>query len=206
MPLLNNSNPDYLRIMALLNAVKRVQGTSKRLRHPITADILFQMCYLLQHGYSSHYINSLPEAGFLSCYCGFLRCGEITVSRKTFDPNINLCINDVIFYENKVELNLKISKTDPYKHGICISLFKNDSCSSLCPLIALSRYFELHNKLFPHKMSQDSPFFLTESGESMSRSYFVAHIKAVLVRLQCFILCGTQFPPRCRYTSSDLLP
>ena len=109
-PLLNTGNPDYLRIMALLNAVKRVQGKCKRLRRPITADILFQRCSLLQHGYSSHYIDSLLEAAFLSCYCGFLRCGEITVSQKSFDPQTNLCLNDVKFYENKVELYLKISK------------------------------------------------------------------------------------------------
>ena len=112
--------------MAQLNAVKGVEGMSKRLRHPITTDILFQMCSLLQHGYSTHYVNGLIEAAFLSCYCDFLCCGEITISRKTFNQNINLCINDLIFYENKVELNLKISKTDPYKQGVCISMFKND--------------------------------------------------------------------------------
>ena len=182
-PLLKTDNPSYLRITALLNAVKRIQGKNKRLRLPITGGVLKQMCSVLHHGYTSPYTDSLLAAAFISCYCGFLRCGEITVSQNKFDPHRNLCLNDVVFFETHMELYLKSSKTDPFRQGVCISLFKNDASSSLCPLDALSQYLELRNKYFPDKITADSPFFLTESGEPMCRSYFVLHVKSILAQL-----------------------
>ena len=179
-PLLKSNDPCFLRIHALMKAVKRVQGKNKRLRHPITRDVLNQMCFRLHHDYSSPYINSLLEAASVTSFCGFLRCSEITAPRNNFDPQINLCLSDVVFSESKVELNLKSSKTDLFRKGVCISLLKTGSMSNLCPLSALSKYLVLRNRQFPNQITAVSPFFLTDAGEPTQSAFYVNLYRAVI--------------------------
>lgn len=182
-PLISTGNFYSSRINALLHAVKRIQGQTKHPRHPITASVLNHMCSLLDNGYVSLYTDSLLKAAFITSFCGFLRCAELTTSKQTFDPSVNVCLRDVTIYDTHAELTLKSSKTDPYRQGVSIPLFKNVKNGNLCPHRALSTYTVLRNKQFPHKTAADSPFFLTENGEVMCRSYFILHVKLILSRL-----------------------
>jgi hypothetical protein len=44
-------------------------------------------------------------------FFGFLRCGEFTVRNASdFDVTVNLCISDVLFYDDYAVLKLKESK------------------------------------------------------------------------------------------------
>ena len=96
-PLINFEQSCFVRIHAFLTAVKRIQGQAKRPQYPITASILNQMCSILQNGYISTYIDSLLGAAFITSFCGFLRCSEITSSQQGFDQSTNACLNDVSF-------------------------------------------------------------------------------------------------------------
>ena len=58
-----------------------VKRQTKHPQYPITtARILSQMCSLLQTGFISTYKDSLLRAAFITCFCGFLTCSEITSS------------------------------------------------------------------------------------------------------------------------------
>ena len=61
-PLTQSDNPCHSRIMTVLKAVKRVQGHSVKLRQPITATILDQICTVLSTGYISDYTDLLLTA------------------------------------------------------------------------------------------------------------------------------------------------
>lgn len=174
-PLINMDQSSGVRIHAFLNAVKRLQGQTKRPRYPITASILSQMCSILQSGFISTYTDSLLRAAFITSFCGFLRCSEITASQQGFNSSINVCLNDVTFRDNYVELQLKSSKTDRYRRGVTNKLFKNETNNLLCPYNALSRYLVLRNKVFTKWRTAESPFFITESGDAMCRSFFVSN-------------------------------
>ena len=137
-----------MRVNAFLNAVQRIQGQAKRPRYPNTASILNQMCSILQNRYISTYIDSLLGVAFITSFCGFLRCSEITSSQQGFDPSTNVCLNDVSFGDSYVELQLRSSKTDRYRRGVSIKLFENETNDKLCPYNALSKYLVLRNKLF----------------------------------------------------------
>ena len=182
-PLINTSQPSSERIYTFLNAVKRIQGQTKRPRYPITASILKQMCSVLHNGFISPYTDSLLRAAFVTSFCGFLRCSEITSSQHGFDSSINVCLDDVTFQDTHVELHLKASKTDRYRRGVSIKLFKNKANNLLCPYDALSEYLIQRNKVFAKQGAAISPFFITESGNAMCRYFFVSNTKQILSRL-----------------------
>lgn len=71
-----------LRISTFLNAVKRNQDNSKRIRHPITDSVLSKICSVLCNGYISPYVDSLLKAVCVTSFFGFLRCAEITTHQR----------------------------------------------------------------------------------------------------------------------------
>ena len=172
-----------VRISALLNAVKRIQGQGKRPRHPIDSSILTKICDILDTGYMSPYIDCLLHAACVTAFFGFLRCGELTINQHEFDPNIHLCLGDLTFMDNHVQLHLKASKTDPFRQGINIPLFKLTNSSKLCPFTSLLTYVNKRNKIFKLKTTPTDPLFLNESGDALSRSTFLFHVKQILRRL-----------------------
>lgn len=180
-PLIASDKSGSSRITALLNAVKRIQCQTTRPRHPITSTILDRICSFLRCGYLSPYTDCLLETACVTAFFGFLRCGEFTINQRKFDPSVDVCLGDVTFYETYVDLKLKSSKTDPFRQGISIPLFKINS--SLCPYTALQNYLIERNKKFELKLSPSDPFFLMDTGRPLSRTYFILHIKHILGRL-----------------------
>ena len=73
-------------------------------------------------------------------FFGFLHCGELTINQHDFDPTTNLCLGDLTFMDNHVLLHLKVSKTDPFRHGKNIPLFKLTSTSKMCSFTSLKKY------------------------------------------------------------------
>jgi hypothetical protein len=80
------------------------------------------------------FIDSLLEAACVVAFFGFLRCGEFTVLDQ-FDSDTNLCYNDVQVTNECIFLLLKKSKTDLFRYGITIPLFRN--CSDNIPRITI---------------------------------------------------------------------
>ena len=183
-PLTQSDSPCHSRIMTVLKAVKRVQGHSVKLRQPITATILDQICTVLSTGYISDYTDSLLTAVCLSAFFGFLRCGEFTVpTDSAFDPTINLCLGDLTFHNNHANLLLKSSKTDPFRQGVTVPLFRNEAHTKLCPYQALRTYISKRMDKLPYHQDKTSPLFLTEDRHPLTRPYFINNLKHILSKI-----------------------
>ena len=77
----------YLRLRAILKAVKKSQDNTVKPRLPITASILSQCCQSLRSGFLGAYEDLVLETAFCMAYFGFLRCGEFTCKSHIFDPH-----------------------------------------------------------------------------------------------------------------------
>lgn len=63
-----------------------------------------------------------------------------------FYPLTSLCISDIILKIDHAILRLKESKTDPFRKGIDIKLFKINN--SICHFSALKRYLSIRHSEF----------------------------------------------------------
>ncbi|CAG2188986.1 unnamed protein product [Mytilus edulis] len=170
------------RLTLILNSVKRSQNQNKRIRLPITFDILEQIIKSLRKGVFSKFIDLMIETASVISFFGFLRCGEITVIKSEhFEPAINLCISDISFTDNIANLHLKQSKTDPFRKGIDIQLHKINS--HICPYRVLKRYLEIR-KTFLSSYQNTDPLFVSIGNLAMERDFFITKIRYVLE------LCG----------------
>ncbi|XP_063418241.1 uncharacterized protein LOC134701028 [Mytilus trossulus] len=150
----------------------------KRIRLPITFDILYKMCFLLRNCIFDSYTDVLIEAACVTAFFGFLRCGEFSVNdTKKFDHESNLCLSDVQITNDCIFVHLKKSKTDPFRYGITIPLFKNNT--DLCPVVVLQKYYRLRMSIF----SNSESFFITNKGDPLSRNFFISHVKCTLDKL-----------------------
>ena len=100
-----------------------------------------------------------------------LRCGEYTSPTKTFwDPEVNLGYRDVKFQVGgkKVAVNIKASKTDPFREGHKIRLVMLGN--EFCPVTALKHYY----KSLCHTAG---PIFQHEDGTYLTRGELSSIIK-----------------------------
>ena len=165
------------RLHAALTCIKRLQGTDKLQKRPITRQLMGRILSYLPSLVKDNYTVVLLKAVLTCSFMGFLRCGEFCV-KQTYDPNINLSLEDLIFYPDRASLTLKQSKTDPFRKGVTINLYatKND----LCPRSALLAYIKLRNAKFPLFVLAGSPLFLTAAARPMTRGYFINHLQYIL--------------------------
>jgi hypothetical protein len=63
----------------------------------------------------SRYLYSIPQMYIL------IVDSEFTILHS-FDPECNVCMEDVHFHNDRVTLHLKASKTDPFREGVDIHL------------------------------------------------------------------------------------
>lgn len=144
--------------------------------------LLNQICQQLQKGFYNLYIDCLIETVCIVAFFAFLRCGEFSVVHSyMFDTAVNLCVEDISLFTDYVILRLKESKTDPFRKGIDIKLFKIDG--PICPFSALRKYFSVRKTKFV-KMSPMDPLFVIDSHQALSRQYFLDKLKFILQ------LCG----------------
>lgn len=113
-------------------------------------------------------------------FFGFLRIGEMTVPNKSsYDTNVHLSINDVTFdHESSPSamfITIKASKTDPFRTGITLALGRTNH--PLCPVAAMPAYLQIRG-------TKSGPLFQFSDGEPLTRSGFVAHVKACLTAAQ----------------------
>ena len=107
----------------------------------------------------------------------FLRCGKFTVRNASdFDVTVNLCISDVLFYNDYAVLKLKESKTDPFRRGICIQLHKINH--SICLFLVLQKYIASRIERIVYSSSCD-PLFITEFCQPLDINYFIGKLKHV---------------------------
>ena len=106
----------------------------------------------------------------------FLRCGEVVVpSDSTFDETSHLAAGDVrvdnISDPHYLQVNIKASKTDPFRQGVFVYLGRTNV--DVCPVAAVLSYMVIRGPA-------PGPFFQFEDGKYLTRGYFVAAVRASL--------------------------
>lgn len=77
------------------------------------------------------------------CFFGFMRAGELVVpSNSGFNSSCHLAVGDILI-DNQTSLsylvvNVKASKTDPFRQGVQIHLGR--MYIELCPVVAILTY------------------------------------------------------------------
>lgn len=162
------------RLYSVLNGIKRLHSNQSRPRHPVTYNVLSRLCVFLRNKTSMSFMDMVLETTCIIAFFGFLRCGEFTV-KGGFDSSIHLCVNDLSILEDSVVLNLKASKTDPFRRGVAIKLFKIDN--QCCPYTACCKYIKIRLSQGPSPLD---PLFVDTTGSALSRNKFIAMFKLSL--------------------------
>lgn len=173
---LHNLAP-MLQLHQVLRGIKKCQRQTDRPRLPITFDILTAFTKFMCRGFFGPYLDSMMKAVCSVAFFGFLRCGEFTTSQYEFDAAYNLSRNDIVFnsqYSDVVDemhICLKSSKTDPFRQGVIIKLFK--TTGHTCPIVNTIEFLQKRDAIHPRPWS-DSPLFAMPTGAPLTRKCFIS--------------------------------
>ena len=108
-----------------------------------------------------------------SAFFGFLRSSEfVSPTTRNFDPLSTLLFTDAhVSNIQKCTLEIKSSKTDPFRYGCSICL--TPTYNSLCPVKALSEYLILHP-------TKEGPLFTYEDGSYLTQRRLNTILKSAL--------------------------
>ena len=164
-------------IPLLVAGIKRAQARAHTLpkpRLPITPTILTQL--------QTRWIKNPPSHDGLMLWAaacpgffGFLRAGEFTVpSAGAYDREVHLSLNDLATdcHSNPslFRVRIKQSKTDPFRQGVCVSRYHEDSNLPSARSVGLSR------EAWP----SPGPLFLFHSGTPLTRAALVDRLHLAL--------------------------
>ncbi len=165
------------RLQTIVNAVKKDQCPSTSVRLPITAEVLSDLCGVLGRSVFPYSITLMMKAVCCLAFFAFLRCGEFTCD--VFDPEKHLCMSSVVFNSDYTGFTLliKASKTDPFRHGVTLTLHKvgND----VCPVNSMLQYLSWRSAATP---PDDAPLFVSTGEAALSRNIFLDYLRTLLVR------------------------
>ena len=153
----------YSRLYFTIRGIKQTQRNKfrKPKRMPITPNILKEIKLNL---FNSSYLfedKLMIWAAMMLAFFGFLRVSKYTAERtKSFDPASTLCFNDITV-NHLICVQIKSSKTDPFRCGVNIRLAPNES--GLCPVDALKQFIAIHP-------TKSGPLFTFQSGIYLTRN------------------------------------
>ena len=124
----------------VMRGIRRVHSTGcVKQRLPITPSHLRDMISFVQNSLFSNYDKAMWKCLILLAFFGLLRVSEyVCPGQRKYDPSINLMPSDVKFCGDIVYINLKASKTDPFRAGFKVRLVRIGG--NLCPVTALIDY------------------------------------------------------------------
>ncbi|XP_071116817.1 uncharacterized protein [Haliotis cracherodii] len=171
--------PSMSRLQTLLRGYKKLHISSTKKRLPITYNILTCIVAALRNGVFGAHDDLVMEAMCSLAFFGFLRCGEFTCA-KSFDPEVNVCIKDVVLHPSqaKCAVNLKTSKTDPFRQGVTVNVFATSG--SCCP------FSSMRLLMFVRLQCGAKPcdaMFTDRGGLPVARSAFLSWLNIVLCRI-----------------------
>ena len=164
---------DCLRLQRILKGIKRCQGVSPDTRLPVTPSILRSIfCYLDMGVFD----DVMFWAACCLAYFGFLRASEFTIPNATaFSPHQNLTINDVTVDQrinpSRMQVHVKVSKTDPFRQGCIIAVGLGRT--PLCPISAMLSYLSIRG-------GNTGPLFVRSHGVPLTRAYFTERLRSLL--------------------------
>ena len=112
-------------------------------------------------------------------FFGFLRVSEFTTPTLTdYDPSVHLSLQDISVDNrdnpNVLKINIKQSKTDPFRQGVQVYLGATNT--EVCPILGILPYLA-------QRGAQPGPLFLTENGQGLTRQSFCTALNSVLSKL-----------------------
>ena len=163
-----NPLPDCERLKLVVRALKRISGP-RREPAPVTLTILRAVCRGINF---SEYNDVLLWAMICVGFFGFLRVSEFT-TEGAFDPLHDLCREDLSFAADfsLAFLQLKSSKTDPFRLGVRIVMGASTDC--VCPILALSLYLN-------RRSNSCGALFRFANGRAVSRGWFCSNLQRVI--------------------------
>ncbi|CAG2195115.1 unnamed protein product [Mytilus edulis] len=177
-PLVDNVGKPLLRLQNILNGIKKTENKSVRQKLPITYSVLQQIYQHLQKSIFDPHLDFTMLTAAVIGFFGFLRCSEFTC-KQSFDPALNLTMDDVVFVTDcQVNLRLKASKTDIFRHGVIIKLFKTNN--NICPYVQLSKYVTSRKM---NGATDNDPLLVDSSNLALRRSLFIDKLKTILSHL-----------------------
>lgn len=174
-PLTTSEGLPLFRLFTIMRGVKRVGAPHMKPRLPITFSLLRQLCHHFRAGFISPFLDLLMEVVCVVAFFGFLRCGEFTAPRKFFDPAIHLTLQDIQDHSNHITLNLKVTKTDPFRRGVLLNLYQTHH--DICPVISVRQYLKVRHSM---GSSNCDPLFITRDGVVLTRHVFLSHLKSAI--------------------------
>jgi len=160
-----------------LMGLKRV-GKDKKVRLPITINILQGILTKLPAVCLNHFETTLFASAFVCAFFGFFRVGEITAAGRK-DPHIDrvLSIQDLQWSHNSdiLVIHIRCSKTDQSGQGAFIKLAKQHN-PMLCPVTTLKHYLAI-------RPTGAGPIFQHFDRTPLTRHQFSAVLKKALLRL-----------------------
>lgn len=166
---------DMSKLEYVIRGVKRLTGGPTRTRLPITLPLLAQLQGSWRVNQPERDASMLWAAAAM-CFFGFLRVGEVVApSDSTFDPSVHLSATDISVDSHSsptyVAVNIKASKTDPFRRGVTIYLGRTHS--QICPVAATLKY------VVKRGVSK-GPLFIFADGRFLTRERFVAAVREAL--------------------------
>ena len=138
-------NPPFPRLYMLVRSIKRQSKKSPK-RIPVTLQKLKTIHAYLASTSWSQGDKLMLWAAVTTAFFGFLRSSEYcSPQTKKFDPETTLCFEDITYKYPNIHINIKASKTDPFREGCTICL--SPSNAEICPVQNLLQYISQH----PHK-------------------------------------------------------
>ena len=159
----------------LKGAKRKLVGTPRRVRLPITPEILRLLRASWERLPSQADAVMLWAAASL-CFFAFLRTGEAVVPHDTgFDPQIHLAYGDVRFDNASnpswMAVSIKQSKCDQFGQGITLSV--GSTGSDICPVAAMMGYVI-------QRGNNPGPLFQFTDGRPLTRDRFVSAVRRAL--------------------------
>lgn len=169
-------SPQLERIIA---GSRRLHGeTNTQERQPLTQDLLLRLLPKLDQSTKE---GSSVYASFCLAFGAFLRIGEFTYTWKDRQAEDFgqwfLTRRSVRLHKDHLELTLPASKTDPFRHGITLTVAATDD--DACPVRALKHLYQR----WPD--APDAPLFEAENGKfSRDMVTDVLRLTLILVGVQ----------------------
>ena len=158
-----------------IKGIRRVQGDNTLSRLPITIIVLHQLKTQLHHTRGLCLLNKrMLWAAFCLAFYGFLRAREFTSHyTHAFDMHTTLCRHDVQLTQASVKVNIKASKTDPFRRGHVLHIAA--TTTSTCPASALTKYFATSH------LAQKGPLFTFADGSYLTHQSLTEHLRTLLL-------------------------
>ena len=140
--LVGQHKPPFPRLYMLVRSIKRQSKKSPK-RIPVTLNRLKAIHTHLASKSWSFADKIMLWAAVTTAFFGFLRSSEYcSPQTKKFDPETTLCFEDITYKHPNIYINIKASKTDPFREGCTICL--SPSYADVCPVQNLLSYINSH--------------------------------------------------------------